>query len=69
MPRGKRSDDQTQISISITKDLLKEIDALADEDGRARSNWIVRVLERHVNRLKIEQAERSPKGDDQRKSA
>ena len=44
----KRSDGFTQISLSIPKELLAEVDALADGDGRSRSNWVVRELEKAV---------------------
>lgn len=44
MPRGQRSPDFTQISISIPKALLKDIDEEAIADNRSRSNWIVTEL-------------------------
>lgn len=48
MPRGKRSQDQTQISLSLPKALLDEIDELAGADNRSRSNWIVTVIKKAV---------------------
>lgn len=48
MPRGKRAAAQTQISVSLPRRLLENIDALAAEDHRTRSNWIVAVIERKV---------------------
>lgn len=44
MPRGQRSPDFTQISISMPKSLLTEIDEEAAADNRSRSNWIVTEL-------------------------
>ena len=44
MPRGQRSPGFTQISISIPKTLLEDIDAEAQLDNRSRSNWIVTEL-------------------------
>jgi hypothetical protein len=48
MPRGKRAPGQTQISISMPKSIVDEIDALAAEDRRTRSNWIVSVIEKRI---------------------
>lgn len=39
-----RAKDQTQISISLSKDLLAQIDKCADADSRTRSNWITQKL-------------------------
>lgn len=39
-----RAKDQTQISISLGKDLLEQIDECAEADARTRSNWIVQKL-------------------------
>lgn len=44
MPKGERSKDSTQISISMPKKLLLSIDAEAEADNRSRSNWIVTEL-------------------------
>lgn len=55
MPRGKRSKDQTQVSISLSRELLKEVDALAENDNRPRSNWIVTVLMRHVEQRRAKE--------------
>ncbi len=44
MPRGKRSADFTQISISIPKKLVEDIDLEATESNRSRSNFIVTEL-------------------------
>jgi len=48
MPKGQRAQDQTQISISLPKDLLAEIDDLAEADERSRSKWIILQLKKHV---------------------
>lgn len=44
MPRGQRAPNQTQISISLDRPLLADINRLAAEDERSRSKWIVRQL-------------------------
>lgn len=44
MPRGKRSPDFTQISISLPKTMLEAINQEAEIDNRSRSNWIVTEL-------------------------
>lgn len=54
MPRGKRSAGQTQISISINKELLADVDTCADADDRPRSNWIVKVLREKVEAIKAQ---------------
>jgi hypothetical protein len=45
----KRADDQVQISISLPKSLLAQVNSLATADGRSRSNWIVRQLQATVD--------------------
>lgn len=45
-----RSDTQAQISISLPRDLLEKLDAAAAADNRNRSNFIVTVLTREVER-------------------
>lgn len=54
MARGERSEDQTSISLSISKALLAEVNKLAAEDGRPRSNWISRELQKIVEAKKAE---------------
>jgi hypothetical protein len=46
-----RAEDQTQISISLPKWLLDEVNRLAKADRRKRSNWIVRQLEQRIAEL------------------
>lgn len=66
MPRGKRSKDQTQVSISLPRALLEQINELAAGENRPRSNWIVTVLMRHVEQRraqkKLEAGAPSPAG-------
>jgi hypothetical protein len=45
-----RSSENAQISMSIPKGLLQEVDALAKKDDRSRSRWIVRELIKAVER-------------------
>lgn len=46
--RHDRAPDQTQITVSLPKSLLDEINAFAKADNRPRSNWIVTELARIV---------------------
>lgn len=39
-----RAPSQTQISISLSKNLLADVDKCAEADNRTRSNWIVMKL-------------------------
>jgi hypothetical protein len=52
-----RADDSTQISISLPKSLLKQIDALAKEDGRTRSNWIARQLTAAIQAMHLRETQ------------
>lgn len=52
MPRGERAPDQTQITVSLPKTLLAEIDEMRTEDNRSRSNFIVTELQRIVAQKK-----------------
>jgi hypothetical protein len=45
----ERASEQVQISISMPKSLLAQVDNLASADGRSRSNWIVRKLEAAID--------------------
>jgi metal-responsive CopG/Arc/MetJ family transcriptional regulator len=51
MARGDRSPDQQTITISLSRSLVRRIDALAQKDNRSRSNWIVTELMRRVEEL------------------
>lgn len=53
----------TSVNLRITSDLRKELQQLADADGRKLSGYIVRVLELHVQA----QAASSEKGSKGRK--
>lgn len=44
----ERAEGQAQISLSLPAELLDKINRLAKADGRSRSNWIVRMLNRKV---------------------
>lgn len=50
-----RAEDQTQISLSLPKNLLDKISRLAEASERSRSNWIVWALKRKI------EAEEAPK--------
>lgn len=56
MPRGKRAPGNTQISISISAELLKETDEAAAEENRTRSNYIVDLLIKRLERRRAEKA-------------
>lgn len=47
-PQPQRAEDQTQISITLPKTLLAQVNAAAAADKRSRSNWIVVQLEKAV---------------------
>jgi len=42
-PRGRKQNEQ--ISLRISEDLLKRLDALAEAEQRSRSNLILKLLE------------------------
>jgi metal-responsive CopG/Arc/MetJ family transcriptional regulator len=44
MPKGKRAPDQCQVSFTLPKAVLAELDAAAGAENRNRSNFIVTVL-------------------------
>jgi metal-responsive CopG/Arc/MetJ family transcriptional regulator len=50
MPHGVQRKENRTITISIPRSLVADIDALAQADGRTRSNWVVRQLEELVRR-------------------
>lgn len=52
-----RSDGFTQISLSIPKDVLAEVDAMARADDRSRSQWVVRELKKAVAEAKKDEGE------------
>jgi len=43
---GSRAEGKTQISISVSQDLVEKIDKLAEAQNRNRSNYISNELER-----------------------
>lgn len=52
-----RAPGQTQISVSVPESLLAELDAIAKEDGRNRSNTVVHLLRQQIKaRAKAEPA-------------
>lgn len=53
-----RSEGKTQISISISEDLLMRLDRMAMNDNRNRSNYISNALQ-----VIVEQAEKQMKTD------
>jgi hypothetical protein len=50
-----RAAGETQITISLPKELKDEVSRLAREDDRSRSKWIVRELTALVKKKKSEQ--------------
>jgi len=50
MARGERGKGQKGISISLSEELLAEVNELAKADHRTRSNWIRHILTEAVNR-------------------
>lgn len=56
-----RAPDQTQISISLSKGLLKRVDAAARADNRNRSNYICTLLQEQVPEL-AKKKKKSKKG-------
>lgn len=44
----ERAKDKTTMTVSIERQLLHRIDALAKKDRRNRSNWVVSELEKRV---------------------
>ena len=49
----RRSEGQVQISISLPKDLLEEIDRRAALEQRSRSNWMVRTITRSLAETEV----------------
>ena len=48
MAQKRRSPQNTQITISLEKELVEKIDLAAAEDDRARSNFIVHVIKQYI---------------------
>ena len=58
--KSHRSEGNTQISISIQKALLAEIDALAAKDDRKRAPWIVIRLKEYIANQKAKETQKDP---------
>lgn len=44
-------EDKVRVLITVTKDMKKELDELADKDLRSTSNFIVNILRNHIDNL------------------
>lgn len=53
--KSKKESNMTQISISLPKELVEQIDKMAEADNRNRSNFIAHTLENLVKRFKEKQ--------------
>jgi len=60
----KRAEGQSQISVSVPTWLVEEIDALAKEERRSRSNFIVSEMEKIVSRKNAQKKLSSEESND-----
>jgi predicted DNA-binding protein len=47
---------QAQFTVTVPRPKLRQLTALAKEDGRSRSNYVERVLDRHIAELEAKAA-------------
>lgn len=57
----RRSEAQTQISISLPKDLLERVDVAAKDENRNRSNYIATQLEKVLAAAEAKAADKPKK--------